>query len=291
MAAVAKIVVIAGQTATGKTELALNIAEKYNGEIISADSRSVYRRTNIGTAKPTLEEQARIKHHLIDIIEPGEFFSASGFKKLAQNAVKDISSRGKLPIIAGGTGLYINSFLYDFKFGKQPDQKLRTELEAKGLIELQNMVEELGISDQINMKNRRYLTRAIENGGIVKTVKKIRGNSLFLGTKLDQELLKSRIRLRNEQMISSGLEKEIKALLMEYSWESPGLNSIGYKEWRQYFEGTENIDEVKKKLFRDNWQYARRQKIWFKRDPNIKWVTSLDEAIRHVDQFLIQLDQ
>lgn len=284
-----KLVVIVGQTATGKSYLAIKIAEKYNGEIIAADSRTIYKHTNIGTAKPSSTEMTSVPHYLIDVIEPDQTYSASEFKKQANGLIDQISEKGKLPIVVGGTGLYINSLIYDYKFGSIPNKERRQNLENLSIEKLQKKTIDIGLNErQINYKNKRHLIRAIENNGVLKTASKLRTNTLLLGISVDQQVLKDRIIRRNEQMINSGLEREVKQLSLRYDWDTPGMNSIGYKEWKGYFDGEYDLSEVRKKLFTNNWQYARRQKIWFKRDKNIQWSTSVDTLIRQLDQFLIQ---
>ncbi|MEX2014592.1 MAG: tRNA (adenosine(37)-N6)-dimethylallyltransferase MiaA [Candidatus Saccharimonadales bacterium] len=283
------LVVIIGQTASGKSDLAIRIARKHNGEIICADSRTIYKGMDIGTAKPSFSDRRSVKHHLLDVIEPDKAFSASDFKTQAIEALNDIYSKGKLPIVAGGTGLYINSLVYDFDFGRAPDVKYRDELQKMSLELLQKKVRDFGFTgEQIDLKNKRRLIRALENKGIVRTKKNLSKNTLLLGIRVDEEELKIRIKTRNEKMIKEGLEKEVRNLVNEYGWNVPGLNAIAYKEWKKYFSNEQNIDEVKENMFKDNWQYARRQKIWFKRDPNIHWLTSVESLIRQVDQFLIQ---
>lgn len=283
------LVVIAGQTASGKSDLAMEIAKKTNGEIICADSRTVYEGMDIGTAKPSVTDREAIRHHLLDIITPDQAYSASDFKKDALRSVRDIHSRGKLPIIVGGTGLYINSLVYDFEFGQPPDPDIRHTLQKESLQSLQEKVKQQGLNkEQINFSNRRHLIRAIENNGIVRTMKQLRKDTLLFGIQVEKEELRQRIKQRNEKMIRAGLESEVRSLLKKYSWDAPGLNAIAYKEWRGYFSGELDIDDVKENMFKDNWQYARRQKIWFKRDSNIHWSTSVDDLIRQVDQFLIQ---
>ena len=283
------LIVIVGQTAAGKSDLAIQIAEKYAGEIICADSRTIYKGMDVGTAKPDVNDLKAVKHHLLDIIEPDTAYSAGDFKKDAERALNKICSAGKLPIIVGGTGLYINSLVYDFDFGRMPDQEYRTKLENLGMDELQKKVKDLGLSEhQINFKNKRHMIRAIENGGLVRTKKALRKDTLIVGIKTDKQALQRRIRNRIDNMLAAGLEDEVRSLADKYGWSAPGLNAIAYKEWENFFSGRCNLDQVKENMFKNNWQYARRQKIWFKKDPNIKWTTSLKSLIRQVDQFLIQ---
>lgn len=283
------LIVLVGQTASGKTAAAIDIAKKYNGEIICADSRTIYKYMDIGTAKPTKEERKIVRHHLLDLIEPDQTYSASDFKHEALKCLEDIYSRNKLPIVTGGTGLYIDSLVYDFDFGRVPDIKYRRWLEEQQIESLQKQVESLGLNhSDINFKNKRHLIRAAENGGLVRTKKPLNKNTLFLGMKRDKEDLRRRIKERNKIMINMGLEQEVRHLVKKYGWEAPGLKSIAYKEWKDYFAGKDNIQDVEQNMFKDNWQYARRQKMWFKRDTNIHWFTSVETLIRQVDQFLIQ---
>jgi tRNA dimethylallyltransferase len=283
------LIVIVGQTASGKSDLSMEIAKKYNGEIICADSRTVYKGMDIGTAKPSVADREAIRHHVLDIIEPSEVYSASDFKRDAISAFEDIYSRGKLPVAVGGTGLYVNSLVYDFDFGKPPDSEARRILQGENIRLLQERVKQLGLKkEQINFRNKRHLIRAIENKGVVRTRKQLRKDTLLLGLQIEKDELKQRIKQRNEKMIKTGLETEVRNLVGKYGWGAPGLNAIAYKEWREYFASEQDINEVKENMFKDNWQYARRQKIWFKRDSNIYWSTSVEDLIRQVDQFLIQ---
>jgi len=266
------LVVIVGQTASGKTDLAIKIAKKYGGEIICADSRTIYKGMDIGTAKPGKAEREAATHYLLDIIAPDQTYSASDFKKDSTGALRRIYKRGKVPILTGGTGLYINSLIYDFEFGRPPDPHERQKLQRLDIESLQKSVKDLGLtSDQINLKNKRHLIRAIENKGLVRSKKSLRKNTLLLGIREEEDNLKQRIEARNETMIRQGLETEVKKIVEKYGWDAPGLQTIAYKEWRPYFRGEQDIHEVKENMFRDNWQYARRQKTWFSRNKFIHW--------------------
>lgn len=233
------LVVILGQTASGKSKMAIELAKQYDGEIICADSRTIYKNMDIGTAKPSKKEQAEIRHHLLDVVNPSERFNASQFKDLANNAIKGIASRNKVPFMVGGTGLYISSVIYDFGFKNETDSELRD-------------------------------------------------NCLLVGIKLEKDELKARIKARVNEMVEAGLEDEVRSLAMKYGFDAPGINAICYKEWQPYFAGEQSIEELKQKLYTNNWQYAKRQKTWFKRDYNIHWITSVEEASVLVQQFLIQ---
>ncbi len=238
--AASPLIVLVGQTASGKSVMAMELAQKYNGEIICADSRTVYKEMDIGTAKPNKAERAEIKHHLLDAVAPDKRFNANNFKKLAEEAIADITSRGKIPFLVGGTGLYVSSVVYDFGFKGNKDNKLRD-------------------------------------------------NCLMIGLKLGKDELKERIKKRVDAMIDGGgLENEVRVLIDKYGFNVPGMNAICYKEWEGYFDGEQSMDELKQKLYTNNWQYARRQNTWFKRDNNIHWLTSVEKASVLVHQFLIQ---
>lgn len=179
--AVAPLIAIVGPTASGKTALALGIAERFAGEIICADSRTIYKGMNIGTAKPTAEERARVPHHCIDLIEPGETFSAADFKRCALAAIEDIRMRGKVSILVGGTGLYVDAVLFDYQFGEQADPVLRAELSAKTIEELQERIRQYGYVMPENKQNKRYLVRTIERRGDAGKRSALRSNVIVIG--------------------------------------------------------------------------------------------------------------
>lgn len=284
-----KIVVIVGQTASGKSDVAMNLAQKHNGEIICLDSRTVYKGMDIGTSKPSKIDQADIRHHLLDVVSPDEQFSVADAKRLCNQTIKDISDRGKIPFLVGGTGLYINSIVYDFQLGNKRQPLLRDKLEKLPIEDLQRQARELQITEKdVNFQNKRHLARSIERGGVIKSDTKLRKNCLMIGLDVDQDDLKSRIKDRINKMINDGLEKEVRTLEKKYGFDAAGMNSIGYKEWKEYFAGEQSIEDLKQKLYKNTWQYARRQKTWFKRDKNIHRTTSVNDASRVVEQFLIQ---
>ena len=168
------LIVITGPTASGKSALAMDIAKKYGGEIICADSRTVYKGMDIGTAKPTEQDQREVPHHLLDVVEPNQPFSAAEFKERANQAICDISARGKLPMLVGGTGLYIDAVLFDYHFGLPADPNRRSDLQAMSVEQLQHVCLEQGIHLPINVRNKRHLVRAIEIGGVIQQPKKLR---------------------------------------------------------------------------------------------------------------------
>ncbi len=266
------LIVIVGETASGKSALALKLARQFGGEIICADSWTVRRGMDIGTAKPTPKERALVPHHLLDIVEPDEDFTAAVFKRLAQAAIDDISSRGKLPIIVGGTGLYIDGVLYDFSFLEAGNRGERLELNNLTPLELLTRIETLGLDiGMVDTRNKRRLIRLIETGGAVPTKQKLRGNTLQIGIKTDREELNQRIMARVDAMLAAGLEAEVRALSERYGWDAEGLKGVGYAQWRDYFAGTQALAETREKIIKASLDLAKRQRTWFKRNKSIRW--------------------
>ncbi|HEY5152434.1 MAG TPA: tRNA (adenosine(37)-N6)-dimethylallyltransferase MiaA [Candidatus Saccharimonadales bacterium] len=269
------LVVIAGETASGKTALALRLAQEFNGEIICADSWTVRSEANIGTAKPTAEEQASVPHHLLDVVAPDEDFTAAVFKRLAKRAVADISSRGKLPIMVGGTGLYIDGVIYNYGFLPAGDRGDREELNQLGVGELLQKIADSGIElGDADTRNKRRLIRLIETGGAQPTREKIRDNTLIIGLKTDRPMLEERIVKRVDAMLAAGLENEVKGLAERYGWDCEALKGVGYAQWHDYFLGTQNLAETRRKIIKANLDLAKRQRTWFKRNKSIQWFST-----------------
>jgi tRNA dimethylallyltransferase len=280
------LVVIIGPTASGKSALALEIARRYDGEIISADSRTIYKGMDVGTAKPSATERDEIPHHLFDIILPNETFSAAEFKRQALLLIDDITSRGRLPIMAGGTGLYVDGVIFDFAFLPPVPPEERAELEAMSTEQLQNEITSRGLSMPENHQNRRYLIRALETNGAVPIRKGLRQNTLVIGLDISREELKKRLKARVDKMISDGFIEEVKNLVEQYGWDAPGMSAPGYKAFRPYIEGDINIDEAKQRFVQNDFNLAKRQRTWFKRNPYIKWIQKTSEADKFIKEFL-----
>lgn len=285
------LLVIVGETGSGKSALAMKVAQKFNGEIISADSWSVYKHFDIGTSKPTTTQQKAVKHHLIDVREATDGFNAPLFKELAETAIVDIQKRGKLPILAGGTGLYIDSVLYDFGFLPSVSGDSREELNQKNLNELLNLATTRNIDlSGIDTRNKRRIIRAIEAGGQKPTKKQIRADALVVGISTGPENLNIRIKERVEQMLAGGLEQEVKELAERYGWGAEPMKGIGYREFKEYFEGSQTLGTTKERIVSSSMNLAKRQRTWFKRNPSIQWYSSPAEAYKQISQHLGLID-
>lgn len=281
------LLVIVGETGSGKSALALEIAEKYNGEIIGADSWTVYRGFTIGTAKPAAEEMARVPHHLYDVVEAPEGFSAVIFKKLAVSAIEEIHARGKLPILVGGTGLYIDSVLYDYEFMPSGAPGERERLSTMSLDQLLAEANQLKIDlSRIDTRNKRRVIRAIETNGMVPVCKPLRDNTLVLGIATDRDTLRSRVTARVDAMIAAGLEAEVRQLAELYGWDVEPMKGIGYREWRDYFLGTQSLDQTRGRIISSTINLAKRQRTWFKRNSSIQWLYNSGEYVDLLTTYL-----
>ena len=274
-----KIIAVVGPTASGKTAFAVNLAHQINGEIVSADSRLVYKGFDIGTAKPMLKEREGIPHYMIDIAEPETDYSAGLYLKDAEKIIKDILLRGKVPIIAGGTGLYLNILLMNYDLPKvEPDYDLREKLKKTD-----NLYEILSSLDpqtalEIDPNDRKKLIRAIEIVKLTgKPLSKSRGRKEpeydveWLGLNYPREELYDRINRRVDLMIENGLVEETEKLLEEHGRINNILYTIGYQEMVSYLDGILTLDEAVDKLKQNTRRYAKRQLTWFRKNPDIKW--------------------
>lgn len=278
------LLVIVGETASGKTSLAIKLAQKFNGEIICADSWTVRQGVDIGTAKPSPKERTMVPHHLLDLVEPCEDFTAAVFKQLANDAIDDITSRGKLPIMVGGTGLYIDGVLYDFGFLPAGDSYERKILNKMSTADLLLRISEKGIKlGDVDIRNKRRLIRLIETNGAMPTKKELRPRSLILGLMGERQTTENRITKRVDAMIKAGLEAEVRGLAKRYGWNCEALKGIGYAQWRDYFEGSETRGEVRQKIIKVSLDLAKRQRTWLKRNKSIQWIPTPVKWINVVD--------
>ncbi len=286
------LLVIVGETASGKSALALELAQQLDGEIICADSWTVRREVNIGTAKPTIEERAQVPHHLLDVVGPCEDFTAAVFKRLANEAIADIASRGKMPIMVGGTGLYIDGVIYDFGFLERGNREARRELDALTISELLKKIKDMGLElGNVDTRNKRRLVRLIETNGAQPTKKALRPNTLILGLKVEREVLKQRIVARTEALLSTGLEQEARGLHERFGWDCEALKGVGYAQWRGYFEGSQSLSETREKVIKATLDLAKRQRTWFKRNNSIHWLNTPVNLPKVVEFVTTSLDK
>ncbi|MBC7546696.1 tRNA (adenosine(37)-N6)-dimethylallyltransferase MiaA [Candidatus Saccharibacteria bacterium] len=272
---IAPLLVIVGETGSGKSALAIELAMRLNGEIICADSWTVRREVSIGTAKPSAAEQAAVPHHLLDIVGPDEDFTAAVFKRLAIDTIDEIAARGKLPIIVGGTGLYVDSVLYDYGFLPAGDRADRETLNALSIDQLLAQIRQKGLElGAIDTGNKRRLIRLLETGGAVPSRRALRENSLVFGITTEREVLRNRIENRTDTMITHGLEQETRQLVQKYGWGCEALKGIGYSQWQDYFNGTANIVQTRCRIVKATMDLAKRQRTWFKRSNSIHWIST-----------------
>jgi tRNA dimethylallyltransferase len=285
-----KLIVIVGPTASGKTSLAIDIAKKYEGEIICADSRTIYRGMDIGTAKPTIKEQQEIKHYLLDILDPGQKFSAADFKEACNEAVKEILHRGKLPIIVGGSGLYLDAYLYDYQFRDNDKSTIdTTEMSELELIELANKMYPQEMSE-IDSKNIQRVEQLIERGPVNKEDRKvIKIECKIIGLNPEKPNLKQNIELRTKEMLNKGFVQEVEQLQAKYGKECPSLQTIGYKQVNGMLNGNLEQNDVENTINKATIDLAKRQITWFKRNKSIEWVKNPRDGIKIAEEYLVSI--
>jgi len=283
-----QIIIILGPTATGKSSLAIDLAKKQNGEIISADSMQVYKGMDIGTAKLSKKEQESVPHHLIDVKNPDEAWTVADFIDQVNKLIKDILNRGKTPIIVGGTGLYLNSFLEGFSFPIAPaNLTLRKKLEkfeSSVLWKKLNRVDPKA-SEKISEKDKKRIIRALEvyesTGKPISNLQKKnpikdKYNIKLIGLNMDKEKLYKRIERRVDNMISKGLIDEVKSLMKKgYSKNLISMQALGYKEMIKHLEGNMDLEQTIALIKQKTRNFARRQMTWFRRFDNVHWFNAL----------------
>lgn len=301
-----KVVAVLGPTAVGKTEFALWLAKQVGGEIISADSRQLYRYMDIGTDKPSPEVRREVTHHLIDIAEPDQVITAAHFRQLAYIAISEIAARGRVPILVGGTNLYFKVVLEGWKIPPvPPDPELRRQLEARLRAEgLQALVDELlsrdpGAAEVVDLRNPRRVLRALEV--VIHSRRPLRElrlrepppfTVLKIGLTAPRDVLYKRIDERIDRQVKAGLVEEIRMLLSRgYAPTLPSMTGLGYRQLIPYLEGKSTLDDALRRLRSDTHRLARQQLSWLKRDPEVQWfdVTRQgwrEAALKLVRQFL-----
>ena len=284
-----KLITILGPTASGKTALALDLAEEFGGEIVCADSRTIYRGMDIGTAKPTTAEQARVLHYLLDVVDPGEVLSVAAYKALAEEAIKKIASKGKVPFLVGGSGLYVDAVLFDYQFPAEADPQLRMWLEAMSDDELRELLaaEDAEGYEQVDLANRRRVIRAIETVGSERSRRdSVRSSTLILGMGLNKEFIQYRIEQRVQLMLGKGFLKEVEQIGSEYGWDSEALSAVGYRAFKDVVLGTKTVEQGVLDDVREEMKLVKKQLTWFKRNKAIQWLDNPDRARSLVREFL-----
>lgn len=269
-----KVIVITGPTAVGKTKLSIELAKRYNGEIINADAVQVYKGLDIGSAKVTEEEKEDIPHHLFDIKEVDEEYTIYHYQKDCRKLIKEVQGRGKTPILVGGTGLYIKAALYDYKLTEEKETNTYDNLTDE---ELYNKLLELDKNIVIDKNNRRRLIRALnyykENNKSINTntTNKLLYDAIFIGLTTDRRILYDKINTRVDIMIKDGLLNEVKAFYDKNVRTKPLLNAIGYREIYSYFDGNISLEEATDKIKQNSRHYAKRQYTFFNHQLPVVW--------------------
>lgn len=273
------LIVIVGETGSGKSALALKLAQQFNGEIIAADSRTIYKGLNIGTAKPSHADQLLVTHHLLDITTPDKPITVVEFKRLALDAILKIKQRGKVPIIVGGSGLYIDVVIFDYNFLSAPDPTKRKRLEQLTVSELQEIIKKISIQLPENFLNKRHLIRTIETDGKKPTKNQLRPNTILIGLNISRNDLIKKIENRAKSMLNQGLIKETKIAIKKYGWGAEALRTPAYRSVQQFLEGRINRNDIIDLCVRLDLQLAKKQRTWFKRNKSIHWVEKQIQAV------------
>ncbi|MFB1081021.1 tRNA (adenosine(37)-N6)-dimethylallyltransferase MiaA [Jeotgalibacillus sp. JSM ZJ347] len=295
-----KVIVIAGPTAVGKTELSIRLSKAMNGEVINGDAMQVYRRLNIGTAKIKPEEMQGVPHHLFDILDPDQVFSAADYQRAVRKKISEIHDRGAIPVLTGGTGLYIQSVLYDYNFsdkGKDPDIRTRLEEAHQQGIDLHK---KLSVVDQdsaadIHPNNVRRVIRAleiIESTGMtpaeLKSLQKPEAiyDHELIGLDMDRDHLYQRINKRVDLMIDEGLVQEVKSLYEDGIRNVTSVQAIGYKELYDYFDGKTTYNEAIESIKQNSRRYAKRQLTWFRNKMDFKWFNMTENREKKIKEII-----
>jgi len=284
-----KIIVIAGATATGKSEISLKLAKELNGYIINADSRQIYKKINIGSAKPKFDKEISkgvhtlngITHYLYDFVDPKENFTIFDYQNCVNNVLKNTQG---IPILTGGSGLYIDSVIYNYKLSKN---NKNTDLKDKSIEELQELAKEyLPYMSESDRKNKHRLTRAIQRGGVNREKGKELNNIYFV-IDIEKQILQERIKKRIDNMFKEGLlEENISLLKQGYTYNDKGMKTIGYIEFKEYFENKISLEDVKERIFKNTMAYIKRQRTWFRRNKGSIWVRDYSQILRDSIRFI-----
>lgn len=298
-----KVIVICGPTASGKTSLSIELAKKVNGEIVSADSMQIYKDMNIGTAKPTKEEMQGIKHYLIDFVSPEERYSVAQYKQDAKKAIREIISNGKMPIVVGGTGLYVDSLIYeieynDIKLDENYRKKLEQLAEEQGLEKLYKKALEIDpvAMEKISENDKKRIIRVLEiykATGKTKTQqeeesrrKPVEYDYKVFAINWNREVLYERINKRVDIMIGQGLIEEVKNIMQKYKKFPTAMQGLGYKEVVDYLNGVYTEDEMIEKIKMETRRYAKRQLTWFRKNRQTIWIDGTNDLQNNINIIL-----
>ena len=298
-----KVIVICGPTASGKTALSIELAKKIKGEIVSCDSMQIYKEMNIGTAKPTKEEMQGIKHYLIDFVSPDERYSVADYKKDAKKAIKEIIEKGKTPIVVGGTGLYIDSLIYEIEYQNiEYDENYRKELEKQveqeGLEKLYKQALKIDpeAMEKISQNDKKRILRILEiyhATGKNKTEqekesrkKEVEYDYKVYALNWEREKLYERINKRVDIMLEQGLIEEVKKIYQKYDKFPTAMQGLGYKEVVEYLEGKTNKQEMIEKIKQETRRYAKRQMTWFRKNKQTIWLDAQDKIQNNIQIIL-----
>lgn len=271
------LITIVGPTASGKTALAIELAKKFHGEIICGDSRTVYQDMDIGTAKPSREEREAVPHWGLDLVEPGQYFTVADFKRYADKKIHEIHTRGHVPFLVGGTGLYIDAVLFDYHFSPKADPTIRRQLENLTIEQLQQYCIRNNVTLPENNTNKRHLVRTIERNGMNSQRQSTPiYSTVIVGITTDKTTLRNRIEARTEHLFDAGVVEEAIMLGKKYGWESEAMTGNIYPLLHQYLDGTLTLDEVKRRFVTLDWRLAKRQLTWLRRNEFIQWLSLTD---------------
>lgn len=281
MASSPNVIYIVGPTASGKTALSVECAKAIGAEIVCADSQTVRRAMDIGTAKPTLSERGGIQHHMLDLIDPYDPYSVAEYAKEARACIADIHKRGKIAIVVGGTGLYIDALFYQFSF-PEPVSSPTGNIDKLSIDELQNLITINGYKMPLNLFNKRHLVRTLERSGHLGTQYAPKKTESIVGIYPGRDLLIQRINERVERMFDNNFIDEVQHIISSYGEPTRDFDAIGYKLALRYIRNEISLEECKRLFKIADRQYAKRQMSWFRRNPHITWFNSGDEARQYI---------
>lgn len=300
-----KVIVIGGPTASGKTALSIELAKTINGEIVSADSMQIYKEMNIGTAKPDEDEKQNIKHYMLDIINPNERYSVADYKRDAKNAIREIISKGKIPIVAGGTGLYIDSLIYEIEYAEidfdiEYRKQLEERVEKEGLEKLYKEAEKIDQEaiEKISVNDKKRILRILEiyhQTGKTKTEiekesrKKPEFDYKMFAIDMNREILYERINKRVDLMIEEGLIEEVKKIYEKYKEFPTAMQALGYKEVVEYLDKKVSKEEMIEKIKMESRRYAKRQLTWFRKNKETIWLKGEKDRLDNIHIIMEEL--